>query len=258
MQVDKSGDLSEDEMMAFFICLTNAAFKVGLVNNRPTFRQLIYVVRGRATQHSCCSRDYTSHNSLHLGSPLLLLQGTSMFEMADTDDSRTVDRSEFVKWARQNVASRSLVNSFRAVAKAESRLRRKALRAVKHGDMRAMKLMGAQDDNVQELLRKQRFERLTKQRERLISGHKQLAKTTQFTVHELKRIKNLFMKKANGVSLDLDAFVEVMTSEWPSLKRETLEPLFHSFDTDHSNDVDYVELITGLGKMVDGTQKGQC
>lgn len=172
--------------IAFFITLVNGAFKLGLVKKRPPFNQLMHVA-------------------------------SSCFEVADIDGDNSVSREEFVRWAVNHVASKALVSSFRTVADAERKVHARAARAARLGDVdSALNLVRthAATDGMQEVLRKQRFHRMRKQRERLISGHHQLVRETQFTMHELKRIQTAFVKRAKGsATLDMDGFCDIMLQE---------------------------------------------
>ena len=169
-----------------------------------------------------------------------------------SDCSVRASRTALTPHVAGAVASKSLVKTFRFVADMERKVSAQAARAAKQGNVdRALKLAESKSGaGMQDILRKQRFAKLRRQRERLTSGHRQLVAETRFTMHELRRIQQEFMRRANGgATLHMAGFVSIMTAEWPSLKPEALESMFHAFDTDNSMDIDYVELVLGLSKV---------
>lgn len=218
IDVDQSGELTIDEVQYFFLKMSTAAVKVCALDAVP-------------------SRTATRELA------------EKMFAVADRDGSGSVEKDEFVRWARTNVISQGLLSGFVEAAREESLM---------HGNRRPTSLQptadgdgarrGQQSDaetagmTPEQAQRRQMLVRKHRAKEMGKKIVKEMAVSSGFDVAELRKMRNLFeMHAGEDGELSREQFSVVLTSNYPGLDEEATNNLFDIFDADGGGTVDIKE-----------------
>lgn len=217
---DKSGSIEVEELISFFAALCSGCYKVGMIPTRPSFQEIVRVA-------------------------------TDAFRSADADLGGDLSVQEFQMWARNNLMSKQLLQSFTAKRKQETKRTGQKTSIKSLAAMTTGKQPGSArlDPALQSALEQasQAFDAC-----RLIV--RKLQSTGTFDITVMADLQKKFAREAGKAkTLKIGPFKTLLARELPVLELEDGEKLFKAFDTDGSGDIDFKEFALGLGKMLPGS-----
>eukprot|EP00500_Bicosoecida_sp_ms1_P012645 CAMPEP_0203835220 /NCGR_PEP_ID=MMETSP0115-20131106/73549_1 /ASSEMBLY_ACC=CAM_ASM_000227 /TAXON_ID=33651 /ORGANISM="Bicosoecid sp, Strain ms1" /LENGTH=1228 /DNA_ID=CAMNT_0050744297 /DNA_START=104 /DNA_END=3787 /DNA_ORIENTATION=- len=218
---DGNGSMDQAEMTQFFRTLCRMCVKVGILVAMPSESKLV-----RASQ------DAMAH--------------------ADLDGGGDIEVEEWIFWARTNVLSKRILNSFNNASKKS----RTAHAAAKKGGV--VSLVAAPGEAGVSL------DVSSAVQTRVVSANnvyvacqdviKLLKSKPEFSLSNLAKLQREFKAKAGSFgTLTRAQFQELMVSKFPELEHGDYMPkLFLAFDENNSGDIDPKEFALGLAKLMAG------